>query len=448
MVTVRRSLCVLFALALAAPVPLPWSAPAAAIQRAAPSAQSPVLDRQPFGPTEGPVRVVRNSAEVEFQQGVLFRLEIEDDRAAPAETDWRATLVYQTGQSGVQVRASAAEAPAAGGRTLFEYRWPTVLGAFPPGMEISYRWDLWGADGRRWTSAPQTVTYVDTRFNWRKLQRDSSSVSWYAGDESFGRRLMDALQEARIWFERELDVHVESPIHLLAYESLADLQSAVGKGTAKWVGGGAFSHFGVVLVWASPRSSDERLRREVRHEVSHLALRALTGATYDVPLWLDEGVAMLAEGEPEERFADLLASAAREGKLNSLRALASAFPPDHDTAHLSYAQSQSVVRFIVAHYGGQKLRELLSVYREGASDDEALQRSVGLTVEQLDAAWRAELRSSPRPSLPEAASWLRAPHLPGRLAAVGGLVLGVLGLTALVLTLVLGGARRPRSSND
>ncbi len=93
----------------------------------------------------------------------------------------------------------------------------------------------------------------------------------------------------------------------------------------------------------------------------------------------------------EAVYSASLKQAIRDHKLISLQSLGSNFPADTSLAALSYAESASVVQFIVDHYGPDKMASLLAVFREGSTYDDATKQALGVSINGLDAAWRKSL---------------------------------------------------------
>ena len=74
--------------------------------------------------------------------------------------------------------------------------------------------------------------------------------------------------------------------------------------------------------------------------------------------------------------------------LITLRSLSSSFPAAHGGAFLSYAQSRSLVAYLIDAHGWEKIRELLAVFQEGSTYDDALHRVYGFDMGALDEIWR------------------------------------------------------------
>jgi hypothetical protein len=164
------------------------------------------------------------------------------------------------------------------------------------------------------------------------------------------------------------------------------------------------------------------------HEVAHLIVGANMPAGRRMPRWYDEGIAMLAAGEPTlmDRW-ELLRMAARGGP-PSLSSITRRWPSDQPSARSAYAVSSSVVRFAHEYAVPGAVRRLVAGLHQGWSFDVAFARSYGRPVHELESAWRDEIRRL----------YLVLPFL------VGGAVLnGAMGVLA-VLAFVKVRARRRR----
>jgi hypothetical protein len=112
-----------------------------------------------------------------------------------------------------------------------------------------------------------------------------------------------------------------------------------------------------------------------------------------LPTWLDEGLAMYAEGKPDTYLESVLQKAIAQHKLISVRSLASPFSALPAEAYLSYAESQSLVEFLIQNYGKDKMLQLLSLFKEGNTYDEALTQVYGFDQDGLDTLWQEYITS-------------------------------------------------------
>ncbi|HEX5167286.1 MAG TPA: peptidase MA family metallohydrolase, partial [Thermomicrobiales bacterium] len=131
------------------------------------------------------------------------------------------------------------------------------------------------------------------------------------------------------------------------------------------------------------------IRRMIPHEVSHLILHQATENPWNSPPnWLDEGLAVYNQETPDADLPGILDDAVDDGELIPVSALGASFPLDPDQAYLSYAESLSIVTYIVEELGESEMAELIAVFRDEVSYDEAVERSLGMSTEELDTAWK------------------------------------------------------------
>ena len=335
-----------------------------------------------------PIRVLDQGHENRFPSSVRFALKAEGD--APIA---KATVYYRVADQAITAYAPAALTP--GLRVSAEHVLDLRRFYMPPGVEVHYRWRLEDAAGRTVETAWVGFVLEDLRFQWRTARAQNVELKWYRGGDEFGEALLQTAIRALGRLRTEAGVEVGRTIRIYIYGSEADFQSAADPGTHEWAGGRAFVRESVILIAASPSSMDFA-RRTVAHELSHVVVYQATRNPYGgPPTWLDEGLAMLAEGDLQPNFARALQSAIREDRLFSAWALSSSFPTDTREAELSYAQSYSLVRFVIDRYGRDAMSRLLAEFREGSTYDDALQAALGVDTYGLDDAWRASLGLRP-----------------------------------------------------
>jgi len=156
----------------------------------------------------------------------------------------------------------------------------------------------------------------------------------------------------------------------------------------------AFTEFGIVAIGISP-SNLEWGRRTVAHELAHLVTYQMTYNPYgDIPTWLNEGLSMYAEGGLTPQEKAILSDAIRKDELVSVRSLSSSFPARGEIT-LHYAESYSLVEFLIDTYGNEKMLQLLATFKQGKSYDDALLEVYGFDTDGLEDAWRISLGLKP-----------------------------------------------------
>ncbi len=261
-------------------------------------------------------------------------------------------------------------------------------GSIPPGAVVWWRWRVVDDIGQEFRSPRQEVIYNDERFDWQMHTSDNITFYWYAGGNGFGRRLADSVRDGLA--NLQLDSELSAPVKAFVYESAEDLRSAVLFSQA-WTGGLAFTSRNILLITVDPAELDTHIPGMI-HELAHLLVSEFTFNCFgDLPTWLEEGLAMYAEGDLTDHQRISLEDAIASDDLISLRSLNSSFPTDHSGAHLSYVQSWSLVNYLITVYGWPKMQRLLDVFAEGATYEQAIKKVYRMDLDGLQAAWLKSL---------------------------------------------------------
>jgi hypothetical protein len=343
---------------------------------------------------QGEITVISSDAETQFPSTITFSLEAE---AATDITD--IDLVYRkSGERLIPVSSRVDVDFIPGHLVTASWTWDMLeTGGLPPGTEIDYWWLIEDAVGHELQTSPATIAFDDLSHDWRSLASDQVSIFWYEGDLSFVQELVDAADEALERLAVEIGVALEQPVKIYIYASSGDLRNALIY-PQEWTGGIAFSGYGIVIIGISPDNLAWG-KRAIAHEMGHLVVhQALSGFYGHLPVWLDEGLAMDAEGDLRSDLQTLLNEAIAHDTLFSVRSISSSFPTDPDEARLCYAESYSLVQFLIDTYGSGKMLNLLGVFNEGNTYDDAMLEVYGFNVDGLNAVWRGSLGLGPQPS--------------------------------------------------
>lgn len=214
-------------------------------------------------------------------------------------------------------------------------------------------------------------------------------MHWYQGDESFGRAALNAAQEGLQSVGEFVPLDVGQPIDIFIYASGDDLRAAVGPGE-DWVAGHADPARGVIMLAIEPGASQGILMdQRIPHELMHVMLYRNLGPGYrNLPAWLREGMAVLAENYPNSDQDRVLAEAAAANGLIPLKDLCASFPAGVGEAFLAYAQSRSFVNYLQAHHGSTGILNLARIYADGVDCATGPERAFGASLSSLELDWR------------------------------------------------------------
>jgi hypothetical protein len=334
---------------------------------------------------QGGISLVDSTAEIYFPSALVFGIK------ATSQSDiTRIRLHYQVDRMNyAQVTSEAWADFTPSPEVETEWIWDMRKANLPAGATVRYWWTIEDGTGDRLITPPETIRFDDLRYSWQKLNMGQLSLFWYKGTQSLANELMAACQQALERLSRDTGIYPEKPISLFIYASSKDLQGAMIF-PQEWTGGVAFTEYGIISIGVPPNELDWG-KRAVAHELGHMVIHQMTFSPYGaivLPNWLDEGLAMHAEGKPDPYLESWLKKAISENKLISVRSLSSPFSAIPEEAYISYAESQSLVEFLIQNYGKDKMLHLLSLLKEGNSCDEAMTEVYGFDQDGLDTLWR------------------------------------------------------------
>jgi len=341
----------------------------------------------PIGAAATPVTVSASTATPHFPQNIAFHLEAN---AASGEIT-ALNLLYHAANTPVTKRVRV---PVERGQRIgLDYALDTQTDFLAPGLDIEYRWAFTLSDGMQYRTDPTMLFYMDDQQQWKKKTSGPITLWWYSGDDAFGQDAIDTATRAADTLKKNFNVTSDRPIRILIYANARDLRVALPPNSAEWIGGGASTELGIIHAAIAPgRSAASEIRRILPHEMSHMVVYQASLNPYNhPPLWLDEGLAVHNQETPDVRFRPLVRDAADNGKLIPIRALNSPFPLSAEQALLSYAESESVVNFIITAYGSKYIGALVSAFKDELSYDQVVQKVLKESIEDLDKEWKASL---------------------------------------------------------
>ena len=261
-------------------------------------------------------------------------------------------------------------------------------GSLRPFARVNFWFRVTRTNGEVFTSPEYFFNYYDNRIAWQMIGNGTVRIHWYDGDMVFGQSALDTAAASLQNFNALIPVQMSAPVDVYIYATTADLQSAIG--SQSWVAGHASPDLGVVLVSITP-GEDQMLvmRRQIPHEMAHVLLYQRVGAGYNnLPTWLNEGIASLAELYPNADYQTAVQTAGTNDSLLPLTSLCGPFPADASGAFLAYAESDRVTRYIQSTYGTSALQSLVLAYANGLSCEQGTQQAIGMPLSQLDLRWR------------------------------------------------------------
>ena len=266
-------------------------------------------------------------------------------------------------------------------------------GSLPPGTTIWWRWRYTDSTGKEFLSEKQTVTWLDSQHDWKTLADKDVRIHYYGKSESFAQTMLDAGLEGLRRNKEQAGMTPDIPVEIYVYPSYDEMRDAILY-EPQWTGGLAYSDSSIIIMGTS--GDDEFDKATVIHEVTHILVgRNAFTCIGSIPTWLNEGLAVYNEGPLDQNMQSQFDIALRDDEFFPVRSLGGNFSEIPEKALLSYAQSYSVVNFMLETYGQEKMSQLLTALSNAEPVDDALVSIYGLDTDGLDAAWRDSLGLAP-----------------------------------------------------
>lgn len=273
---------------------------------------------------------------------------------------------------------------------VFPTRDPMIW--IPAGADFKWQWEFVFADGEKFETEPQIWRYEDPRFEWQSLKEGVLEVAWY-DDRGVAQRMLDEGIDALEEISPFLGLDELIPIKVYVWANTEDARQVERIQSERFeesvITGGTRVLADLVHIYTPSRWV-------VRHELTHVLTKLAGEGPYgDLPAWLDEGMATLAEGDWLDRRGGALQYAINNDIVLSLRSMES---PSNRPGFVDifYGQSAAIVLYLLNEYGNEKMNDLFRAFKEGSGVDEALTEVYGLDRDGLDNAWRDSVGLGPR----------------------------------------------------
>ena len=326
-------------------------------------------------------------AEVDFGNEIRFLVRARSARADDPLTS--VLLLYRVDESAVQNTGVPSFQPGAVVSALYRWR---VSGVLLPGAEVRYQFQIETKSGAKITTPEQSVTYNDTRFDWRQVKSGKVTAHWHSTDANTGQAILDEATRTLNRIEREFGLVPDRPISLYAYVRAPDYASAVatsGRSLDYAVGAGMAR---VYVLYAEPNTSEAlmALRREIARTVFD---QKTTNPFSPPPRWLSVGFSRYVAGEdvPAEN-QKFLTDFAQNNRLLALKTLAGNMPTTDRERALALEESLSAVKYMAGAYAPEKIRAMFDAFKDGNTVDDALKKGLGNTLDQFETKWKNSLR--------------------------------------------------------
>lgn len=258
-------------------------------------------------------------------------------------------------------------------------------GGLPPGAGLNYWWTVEDTSGGTAITQPVTCIFNDSRFTWTSKTQGDLVFNWYGNSKDATQSLLASSIQGLAELQDKTGAGLSRPVQVYIYANTNDMLGAMIF-PQEWTGAATYSDFSTIIIGLSGDNTWNT--NTMIHELAHVVSYQISRNPYNgMPTWLNEGFSMYAEGSLDLYFSSTLTSALNEGTTITVRTLSSPFPADSALSYLSYAESYSVIDYLVLTYGQDKIYSLLKAFHYGIGYDDALITVYGLDLDTLYSDW-------------------------------------------------------------
>ena len=401
---------------------------------------------QAQGQAGGGISVSRQGVENRFPDGLRFYIDAESGGSPIEEIRVYVRKLGQSSRSAYRVVEFEA-GQAVSGEALFKSQ--TANEYIPTGTRLSYYFDIRTEDGGGVETEPEITVYLNRGLEWESVSDGLINVYYYRHNGQSEGRAQAVLEVAADTYELMqpiLGVELTEPMNIVVYSDYDDMRAALRPSSqvaARQLRtlGQAFANERSLLVdGSSDLFSGDNTLTTAAHEFTHLLVADAAGSAYrSIHTWLNEGLAVYSEQNPDSQFDSFLNAAIASDSVPPLSSLRTYAGTPRETLR-NYGVGHSVATYMVETYGAGKMAALFAGVRETRNMERTLESVYGLTIHELDNEWRRSVglgardlatpappplqaiptrRPTPKPTVAPASGEAQAESTPVAVAATG-----------------------------
>ena len=342
----------------------------------------------------GDISVSRQGVENRFPDGLRFYIDAESGGSPIEEIRVYVRKLGQSSRSAYRVVEFEA-GQAVSGEALFKSQ--TANEYIPTGTRLSYYFDIRTEDGGGVETEPEITVYLNRGLEWESVSDGLINVYYYRHNGQSEGRAQAVLEVAADTYELMqpiLGVELTEPMNIVVYSDYADMRAALRPSSqvaARQLRtlGQAFANERSLLVdGSSDLFSGDNTLTTAAHEFTHLLVADAAGSAYrSIHTWLNEGLAVYSEQNPDSQFDSFLNAAIASDSVPPLSSLRTYAGTPRETLR-NYGVGHSVATYMVETYGAGKMAALFAGVRETRNMERTLESVYGLTIHELDNEWR------------------------------------------------------------
>lgn len=277
--------------------------------------------------------------------------------------------------------------------------------------DLTIEWSMLKPDG---TAGKARKVSFDARFSkvggawkysgeaWERYEAEGVIVLFWPGSEELAKGVAEVFPEIKHKVEEGFNLTVPHAQEIKLFNSMRHLQHSICLSYTDGLGG-----------WNEPGEPIKQLAHKgqtgesskvvLAHEFGHACTFELGPTSNSMPWWILEGVAELSAeqfSKSAERNDRDVRSMSQAGKIPEWKALADFGDVSKENYGKVYTLGHHMLGYISERFGRKGRIAWLKALSTGSNLDQATRSALGISFDQLDTDWRAEIA---KPGAPEPA---------------------------------------------
>ncbi|MFN8576519.1 MAG: peptidase MA family metallohydrolase [Candidatus Sericytochromatia bacterium] len=245
------------------------------------------------------------------------------------------------------------------------------------------------------------VFFNTNAYSEEYLSKNKINVAFEKKNEKLAQYILETSQDVKNSIKDKIGIDYNKQLNIKISPSKKVFDKETGIQNLD-VQGVAISDIGLVIINSENivKNSNDDIFKLLEHEFAHIYLGDYISHSSDIsfPRWLNEGIAQYVSGGTSELFSfsyqNSLQSAFMSNKVLPFSSLIDNFPNTRDSFTLAYAQSISMVQFLVDKYGVDKIKDLIMNIKEENNFYRAFNKTYSIDFSDIEKEWLSEKRTT------------------------------------------------------
>jgi hypothetical protein len=223
--------------------------------------------------------------------------------------------------------------------------------------------------------------------DWLTLDSERVKIYYTAANRSLAAALPAMFENEYADLSAKLGLQLDIPVQVLLAPTPEKFNELTGHLIPDWGEGVADAARGLIILKTLSPSSRDRLRKLVRHELTHILIGRGVAQPETLPRWFHEGLAIYFSYDEEFAGGAAISKALISNSVVPLNEIEDVLKFQTEKARLAYEESFSAVLYLEEEFGFAGIAAILAELKAGKAFDDAFEEYTGLSAAEFELNW-------------------------------------------------------------